>query len=110
MNNYFVVNSSPTVGYLSASIVATAMLFSSHSMPVEKTEQLFIKSAPYLTSSEPSTHDQYSNIFSGEFIPTLDPLIDVITDIYANLLANQESLEPEFEQILHANLWDLYES
>ncbi len=34
----------------------------------------------------------------------------VVTDFFADLSSNQESLGPEFEQVLFENIWDLYQS
>ncbi len=36
-------------------------------------------------------------------------LLQVLFTVYADLLVNQEDLESEFQQVLHKNLWDLYE-
>lgn len=33
-----------------------------------------------------------------------------ISIFYSRFLANQESIEPELEKIIHENIWDLYES
>lgn len=40
----------------------------------------------------------------------VDPFVEVMSNLYAGLLTNQERLEPEFELVLHENLWELYES
>jgi hypothetical protein len=36
--------------------------------------------------------------------------MDAIQEFYAGLAASQESLGAEFESILYANLWELYET
>lgn len=41
---------------------------------------------------------------------TNDQLQQALSDVYKKLLASQEPLDPEFENILHKNLWNLYES
>jgi hypothetical protein len=34
----------------------------------------------------------------------------VLNDFYQQLMARQKPLDPEFEKILHENLWELYEN
>jgi len=54
--------------------------------------------------------DQYSSNFSIENITTENTFEKSIGDFYAKLLASQEPLGSDFEEILHKNLWDLYET
>jgi hypothetical protein len=109
MNKYQINNLSPTIGYFSASLIAAALITSPQTATAGKSQKLDLKPSTYHGSSLGFTYDQYSNIFTGEFVTSTDPLIDAITSVYSNLLTTQERLEPEFEQLLHDNLWDLYE-
>ncbi|MCB1782205.1 MAG: hypothetical protein KDJ34_19365 [Candidatus Competibacteraceae bacterium] len=54
--------------------------------------------------------DQYSSNFSIDKSTTENIFERSIGDFYAKLLANQEPLGSDFEEVLHNNLWDLYES
>lgn len=110
MDNYKINNSAQTVGYFTASIFATALLVSPPALASDHHQILMLQPAKYNISSISSTFDQYSNIFTGEFSNNYVPFVETITDFYAMLLSSQEQLEPEFEQVLHENLWDLYES
>lgn len=110
MNNYLENNLSQTVSYLGTGLIAAALLLTPMH-PDNKGECLVINSSiANYTSSIPSTHDQYSNIYSGEFIKSVDPIVEAMANLYAGLLSNQERLEPEFELVLNENLWELYES
>ena len=110
MNSYTISNVSQTIGYVSIGIIATALLINVQTQPVAKEAFLNIKGLTYQSSGTSPTLDQYSNIYSGEFMPNLDPFIGAMSNLYANLLNNQEQLEPEFEAVLNENIWDLYES
>ena len=35
-------------------------------------------------------------------------VLEIAVPVYSEFLADQEPLGREFEQVLHANLWDLY--
>lgn len=43
-------------------------------------------------------------------IKTQEPEVfeQIVSDFYEKLLSEQEPLEREFEEVLYANLWDLY--
>jgi hypothetical protein len=110
MNSYLINCSSQTVSGLSTLFIATALLVTVQVPLTDKEDFSTIKGSVYSSSAIPATFDQYSNIYSGEFIPDLDPFVEVMSDLYASLIANQERLEPEFELVLNENIWDLYES
>lgn len=110
MNNYRVNNSALTMGFITASFVATALSLNVHQLPADNLPRQNLKQNSYHSVSVSPTFDQYSNIFSGEFTSSLDPLVEAVTNFYSKLLSSQEHLEPEFEQVLNENLWELYES
>jgi hypothetical protein len=53
------------------------------------------------------THGQYNSVFQLEYEHSSLSFEEAVTSFYANLLANQEPLGKEFEQVLYDNLWDL---
>jgi hypothetical protein len=56
------------------------------------------------------THSQLQSLFTGEYTKQSDFNFEgSMTNFYAKLLAQQESLGAEFEKILYANLWEMYE-
>ena len=55
----------------------------------------------------PKTYGQYSNLFTGEFEHSSVSFEETMVSFYTHLLAIQEPLGKEFEQVLHDNLWDL---
>jgi hypothetical protein len=110
MSNYTINNTSQTVGTITACFIATALLLNVQTHPAKAEALLNIKGSTYYSSVTPSTFDQFSNIYSGEYMPNLDPFVGAMSNIYASLLTHQERLEPEFEAVLNENLWDLYES
>ena len=110
MSRYIIKNSSQTAGCISVGIVATALIFNFVVPEIEKKESINIKGSAYSSSAVPSTFDQFSNIYSGEFMPGSNLLVKEMSNFYARLLNQQEQLEPEFEFVLNENLWDLYES
>ena len=110
MNNYFIKDLSQTVGYLTASLIATALCASVQMPPANNVNLTDINCSTYQTLASPSTFDQLKNIFSGEYMSGIDPFIGEMSNLYERLLAHQERLEPEFETVLNENLWELYES
>lgn len=55
-------------------------------------------------SSMLSTFGSYSNAISAGLLAEDAPLID----FYSRLLASQQRLGAEFEEVLYGNLWELY--
>jgi hypothetical protein len=53
----------------------------------------------------PSTHSDHTNLFATVPLALAAPSIE---SFYADLLSKQERLGKEFEQVLFANLWNLY--
>ncbi len=110
MNNYLIKDSSQTVGYLTASLIATALYACVQLPPVNNVNPTNINCSTYHTLASPSTFDQYRNIYSGEYMSDIDPFVGEMSNLYERLLTHQERLEPEFETVLNENLWELYES
>lgn len=64
----------------------------------------------YNTAASSPTFDQYRNIITGEYDQSKDSLEEALSNVYARLINYQEPLGPDFEKVLHDNLWNLYES
>lgn len=62
----------------------------------------------YSINETPKTFGQLSSPFSGAFENSTADFEDVVATFYASLLNNQQPLGKEFEDVLNANLWDLY--
>jgi hypothetical protein len=56
----------------------------------------------------PSTIGQFGNMFDSTSQSTMVDFEGAITAFYSTLLAKQQPLGKEFEQVLYDNLWDLY--
>jgi hypothetical protein len=54
-----------------------------------------------------NTYGEYASLFLWNQLPLGDAAPSLVS-FYANLLAKQERLGREFEQVLFDNLWDLY--
>jgi hypothetical protein len=112
MNSYRIDNISETVSSISAKVVLTAMLLGAPAIAgaVAQVEPINFKASAYHALAAPSTYAQLTSVFTGEFPHDTPSLTEAVADFYAMLLSSQERLEPEFELVLHENLWDLYES
>ena len=65
---------------------------------------------PYEVHASLPSYDQIGKLNSGSFSNDIDQqLMIAVSSFYAQLMERQESLGNEFEQVLHQNLWDLYE-
>lgn len=107
MTNYYIKNSSMTLGSISvAGILATQLI----ALPSDEFKKLSLvpNNANYVTSANSHTFGQYANIFSGDFEREPHQFEASISLFYAKLLARQEPLGKEFEDALYDNLWDLY--
>jgi hypothetical protein len=56
----------------------------------------------------PSTHGTHDDLFSAAQLVHILETRPALATFYAELLAKQERLGREFEQVLFENLWDLY--
>ncbi len=66
---------------------------------------------PYEIHANTPSFGQLGNIYNGSQLQAIDQeFIDTVSNFYAQLVDNQEPLGQEFEQVLHDNLWNLYES
>ena len=54
----------------------------------------------------PSTYGEYANQFAAARLAAISALR--LETVYADLMAKQERLGREFEEVLFANLWTLY--
>lgn len=65
----------------------------------------------YETLANTPSFGQFGNLYYGSQLQAIDQeLVETVSNFYAQLIENQEPLGQEFEQVLHDNLWDLYES
>jgi hypothetical protein len=55
-----------------------------------------------------STHGAHDDLFSAAQLVRILETRPALATFYAELLAKQERLGREFEQVLFENLWDLY--
>lgn len=69
-----------------------------------------ISGVAYRTKNSPATYSHLGNLFSGEYSNSSEIFEQAVGNFYEQLLAHQEPLGNDFEQILHQNLWNLYES
>lgn len=110
MNNYHVNNTQQSISCFAAGIIATAMLANLSPLPTEQVTPWNYRPTGYSKSATPHTFDCFSNIFTGEFNNHPDALMETVSNLYYSLLTDQVPLDKEFKQVLHDNLWDLYES
>jgi hypothetical protein len=89
-------------GSLAAALLAASLTFATS---VQLTPQTQTASA----IERPSTVGQFGNVFSRSYDQEENREFEgAIARFYSKLLTDQEPLGREFEQVLHANLWDLY--
>lgn len=62
----------------------------------------------YVINESPKTFGQLANPFTGECEATDREFEEVVTSFYATLLARQQPLGKEFEDVLDENRWNLY--
>lgn len=110
--NYKIISYNQTLGYLTASLFSLSICFApnAQALPQKSSDGFNIKNTKYITQTVPSTYDQNRNGLTGDFTNNADPFVEAVTNFYSRLLIDQTRLDSDFEQILHSNLWDLYES
>ena len=64
----------------------------------------------YVAGDHKPTFNTVGSSVVGSYDLTIDALESSVSNFYSRLLVSQESLGAEFEKVLYANLWDLYES
>jgi hypothetical protein len=109
MNKFSLNQQSSTVG----SIVIMSGILACQSLPNEMNKiysNSRFEKENYVLGNSSSTFSEYG-FTKSLFNPELnnDKLEQVITVFYSKLLANQEPLGEEFEEVLFNNLWELYE-
>lgn len=62
----------------------------------------------YVINESSRTCGQLANPFTGEYEDTAHVFEGAVTSFYATLLAKQEPLGKEFEDVLDENRWSLY--
>jgi hypothetical protein len=76
-----------------------------------KTTPQGLSPLPYETHANTPSFGQLGNLYNGYQLQAIDQeFVGTVSNFYAQLLDNQEPLGQEFEQVLHDNLWELYES
>ena len=110
MINFNINQVSRTVSSVTvAGVMATQLLVAGVNLEKVGEEQSPIKRNVY-EALTPPTFDQYRNLLTGDYNQESNQLEDAMSDLYMRLVAGQESLGAEFETVLDANRWDLYES
>jgi hypothetical protein len=103
-NNATLAVSTATFGHsgLAAALLAASLAFAASGEPIAQ-----VQSA--IAIERPSTVGQFGNVFSRSYDQDENLEFEgAIARFYSKLLNDQEPLGQQFEQVLHANLWDLY--
>ncbi|MBI5861867.1 MAG: hypothetical protein HZB64_06790 [Rhodocyclales bacterium] len=110
MNEISYHHKSSTFSYvLAASLIAAQSVQSSPAQALEKKTSP-IQSKMYSACGNRDTFSSFNNPITGSYAHPSTDLEHAMSRFYANLLGAQEPLEHDFETVLYANLWDLYES
>lgn len=114
MNSYKVNSLSPTqnVGNFTAGLCALTVLLSSYAQAAAtKKKEDEVKAPPaYYYNAPQLSFDSYKTYTETFMSDITGNLTTVMADVYSGMLDGQIQLERDLEQILHDNLWDLYES
>jgi hypothetical protein len=102
-NNATLAVSSATLapGVVAAALVAASLAFASSGQPIPQ-----VQTANLL--ERPGTVGQFGNVFARSYDQENHEFEEAIARFYSELLAEQEPLGREFEQVLYTNLWTLY--
>ncbi len=111
MNDYTINQETNTSGAI-AIIIGAGLLLGSFGPilgdgPNSKNDIASLVRSPVKIEKSSRTFGQYSNQFTGEYESLDLSFEDKLASFYAQLLAKQEPLGKEFEQVLFDNLWDL---
>ena len=89
---------------ISVALISTAFTLTDSEALKQSTPQV-----PYEIYAN-SSSDQNVQVNMSSASEDIDQqLSETVSTFYAQFISNQEPLGKEFEQILHDNLWDLYE-
>jgi hypothetical protein len=93
-------------GGLAAGFMASQLLLNS-TAPL--TDSRPNRVTPYIDyASSPSTYGPHASLFTASALTGTAIATSAIDAFYGSLLAQQERLGREFEQVLFDNLWQLY--
>lgn len=113
MNNVHYGQVSSTFSY---ALVAAGLLSSSLQMPAPFIEHAVdyghkgIFQRSYAADGNAPTFNTFGSHIVGVYNLTINGFERAVGNFYNRLLTSQEPLGAEFEKVLYANLWDLYES
>jgi len=94
---------------LTVGLIAAHLLQANPTLQDEERVGGFLNNTYYIGGNR-HTFGSYSNLITGSYEQTSSGFEQSVSRFYAKLLENQEPLEGDFEKVLYANLWDLYES
>ncbi|MEN6349283.1 MAG: hypothetical protein ABFD08_07815 [Syntrophomonas sp.] len=107
MNNYNINQTSgTTVAGLGLGALFMLQLVN-YGMHCQQPDVSQLVQTPIKIEESSKTYGQHSNIFTGEYEDISLNFEEDVASFYAQLLATQEPLGKEFEQVLYDNLWDL---
>lgn len=112
MNSYSIKQTSLTAcNVVVYGLLASQGLSHAEASIIPDGKQHSLNPTPYETHASSPSFSQIGNIFSGSLLQVIDQqFVETVSSFYTQLLENQEPLGQDFEQVLHDNLWDLYES
>ena len=82
-------------------LLAASLAFAISGQPLPKVQTANV-------IERPGTVGQFGNVFARSYNQENREFKEAIASFYSELLAQQEPLGREFEQVLYSNLWDLY--
>lgn len=110
MNNYDIKYESGTsfgsAVVIAASLIGTLMMQPDVGQSTQRDISLLLRS-PVKIEESSNTFGQCTNSFTGEYETPILGFEENVTSFYAQLLAMQEPLGREFEEVLYDNIWDL---
>ena len=111
MNSYTTKQTSLTASNaIIYTIFASQFVGGWSALEVQDGGQQGLSQLPYEVNASLPSYDQIEKLNFGSFSNDIDQqLVTAVSSFYAQLIERQESLGNEFEQVLHQNLWDLYE-
>jgi hypothetical protein len=112
MSDVYVYQAYPTFPFQlipeNAQLFGGLPIFSSPSSTCEL-PSLHLLSSQYVDiEKSQESYGPLSNPFTGEFESKAISFEHEIAGFYAKLLSSSQRLDPDFEEILYENLWDLY--
>ncbi len=112
MNNYSIKQTSMTACNIVVSgVLASQGLAHANAPEAPDATPQGLSTLPYEIHANTPSFSQLGNLYYDSQLQAIDQeFVETVSNFYAQLLENQEPLGQEFEQVLHNNLWDLYES